>query len=174
MEKYSDKHEQPTVIRRLRLIYLTVFALILAGVLMAFGFSRSPDKTIIGGWEERAWEYEKVNKLPPERNNYRDISEEVKQLIGQKLSIHTAETWLFLPNGKLLLYGPQGHRIIQWKMKGRGQVLELRDNENIENYNITELNDSSMVINFDTDMEVRGIAKLSFARKYKHHDLEIQ
>ncbi|MBL7932594.1 MAG: hypothetical protein JNL60_11870 [Bacteroidia bacterium] len=171
MEKYRENKKTK---RALRLLYFSVFIIAISGLLTAFSFSRSPAKTIIGGWEECAWEYEKVNKLPPERNNYRDISDEVKDLIGQKLSIHTSETWLFLPNGKLVLYGPQGHRIIKWKLNGRGHVLELRDEDRIENYNITELNDSSMVINFDTDMEVRGIARLTFARKHKHHDLEIQ
>src|SRR5688572_24739229 len=138
MEKYSHNREHTGRKNVLRLAYASVFIVILLVFFTAFGFSKSPAKTIIGGWEERAWEYEKVNKLPPERNNYRDISDEVKELIGQKLSIHTSETWLFLPNGNLLLYGPQGHRIIRWKLNGRGQVLELRDGDNIENYNITE------------------------------------
>lgn len=177
MQKYSvtySKNVRPKKEKWVTLLYSGVFCLGLFAFLILFHFSENPVQVIVGNWEERSWEYEKVNKTSKEKEPYKEISEEVKELIGQKLAIHTAETWQFRPNGDLILVGSKEQKKIRWKLNGRGHVLELKDNTNKENYNITVLNDSSMVINFDTDMEVRGIAKLSFVRKQRNHDLEIQ
>lgn len=176
MEKLSTSHLIPPQTHNNRSWYvigLSFMGLLLLIVIL-FQASQNPSRLLVGSWKELSWEYEKVNKNKSEKENLREISEEVKALIGQKLSIHQAETWLFRPNGDLLLKTKDGVKKLHWKLNGRGHVLELTDSNNKENYNITELNDSTLVINFDTDMEVRGIAKLTFAKRNYIHDIQVQ
>jgi hypothetical protein len=61
--------------------------------------------------------------------------------------------------------GTDTAREVRWKLKGRGHILELEyDNRIVEHYNLTELNDNTMVLNFDSDIQVKGIAKLTFIK----------
>jgi hypothetical protein len=126
----------------------------------------SPDKQIIGVWNEQAWEYEKVYNRKDQLAIESDtISQSVKDQLGKHLLIHSAEKWNFTPNGQLVLIGLDTVKTVQWKLKGRGHILELEyDNEIIEHYNLTELNSNQMVLNFDSDMQIKGIAKLTFNR----------
>lgn len=124
-----------------------------------------PEGLIQGEWKELKWEYETFKKGNNVAKESRLIPEEVKQKIGQHLVIHTAETWTFLPDHKLLLRKGNEIKTVEWIIKGRGNVLQLRYNENsVENYSITRLSDNMLQLNFDTDVQARGIAKLTFAR----------
>ncbi|WP_333695690.1 hypothetical protein [Flavobacterium sp.] len=143
--------------------YCTVFLLISTTVFLLFFSSQSPEKTIVGNWSELSWEYERVNLN--ESNQTKEISPEVKKIIGQHLLIHEAEVWQFLPNGKLILKAGTEERIVDWKIKGRGHILQLKyENNIIENYNLTELGAHKMVLNFDSEIQARGIAKLTFEK----------
>jgi hypothetical protein len=126
-------------------------------------FSQSPEKKIVGLWSEKSWEYERVNKVGD--TNSKEITDDVKKIIGQHLLIHEAETWQFLPNGKLLLKSGSTERLVDWKIKGRGHILQLKYDDNIvENYNLTELDNNTMILNFDSEIQARGIAKLTFEK----------
>ncbi|HEY9004571.1 MAG TPA: hypothetical protein VIM75_00485 [Ohtaekwangia sp.] len=126
-----------------------------------------PDVLIVGIWNEQTWEYEKVystedlEKVKQEEQ----MSQTVKDQLGRHLIIHSAEKWLFRPDGTLILKGDHADTAVKWKIKGRGHILELEYNDRIvEHYNLTELTRDQMVLNFDSDMQVRGVAKLIFKR----------
>ena len=90
---------------------------------------------------------------------------DVKKIIGQHLLIHEAETWKFLSNGKLVLKAGENERLVDWKIKGRGNILQLKYDDNVvENYNLTELDNNTMILNFDSEIQARGIAKLTFEK----------
>ncbi len=143
-------------------------AILLAGSVSFFIMlkrSESPEKTIIGQWKEQKWEYEKVNRVNGAAPLRPYTSEETRYLAAQNLVIHESEKWTFLPGGKLKLSGRNSERIVAWHIKGRGHVLELRyDDNETETYNLTRLNDRQMVLNFESDVQVRGIAKLTFEK----------
>ncbi|MBX2897793.1 MAG: hypothetical protein KF763_20290 [Cyclobacteriaceae bacterium] len=149
--------------------YLASYTLLLIAVLFVFAKLKqqvqSPEKLILGAWAEKAWQYEKVNK-PNElhrKHNPDTIAQSVKDQLGKHLIIHSAETWHFLANGKLVLRGADTVKEVSWKVKGRGHILELEyANHIIEHYNITELTPTRLVLNFDSDIQVKGIAKLTF------------
>jgi hypothetical protein len=149
------------------LVYISVISLGLMCIAVMGSTAKNPAGLITGEWKELSWEYEKVNKADTERVHYKEISDEVKELMDEKLVIHTSETWQFLPNGKLKLHTAKGHKTLSWKLNGRGNLLEIKDEKAKESYNISELNDTLLVINFDTDLEVRGIAKLTFIKNKK-------
>lgn len=138
-------------------VFLLVFSLISA--------MQSPEKRIIGNWVETAWEYERTAKgsdILPDRH----LPEELRDEITGKLLIHTAETWQFFSDGTLILRkkdGAMSH--LHWKLKGRGHVLQvcLPGSDN-EYYDIGELNDSSLLLYIDTDVQAKGIVRLQFTK----------
>jgi hypothetical protein len=143
--------------------YTAVFLVIVATIFTLMSFSQSPEKKIVGQWNEKSWEYERVNKVGD--TNSKEITDDVKKIIGQHLLIHEAETWQFLPNGKLLLKAGSTERLVDWKIKGRGHILQLKYDDNVvENYNLTELDNNTMILNFDSEIQARGIAKLTFEK----------
>lgn len=128
------------------------------------GMSQSPEARIEGEWKELAWEYEKVNRNDTVKSDFTGVSSYVKDIAGLDLVIHNAEKWKFCPDGKLILQGAGYTREIDWVLKGRGNVLELKYGNNIEHYNLTELSDDKLVLNFDTNTNARGIARLTFEK----------
>jgi hypothetical protein len=143
--------------------YTAVFLVIVATIFTLMSFSQSPEKKIVGQWNEKSWEYERVNKVGD--TNSKEITDDIKKIIGQHLLIHEAETWQFLPNGKLLLKSGSTERLVDWKIKGRGHILQLKYDDNVvENYNLTELDNNTMILNFDSEIQARGIAKLTFEK----------
>ncbi len=145
-------------------IYCSIFIIILSGFVLMVSSNPHPEDTISGKWEEVSWKYEKVNK--PDKATIRDYSSaEIKQMIGQDLVIHEAEKWTFLPNGRLQLEGNNDTKTVEWRIKGRGHILQIKyDGGVVENYNITFLNNSQLVLNFDLEVKAKGIAQLTFNR----------
>lgn len=147
---------------KLWLVYIIIFSLGLISFIVLITKSSSPEEQILGEWKEMSWDYEKVNK--PNKASLRDYSSaEIKQLIGQDLVIHEAEKWEFLPNGQLKLIGEDTIKMVNWRIKGRGHILQIKyDDGVIENYNITVLRNKKLVLNFDLDVKAKGIAQLTF------------
>ncbi|GHB70776.1 hypothetical protein [Persicitalea jodogahamensis] len=127
----------------------------------------SPDRLILGRWEEVDWQYEKVNAhsngqtLPGQV-----IEDDARQRIASGLIIHKAEKWQFLPDGTLRLSdGSAIKNAVRWSLKGRGHVLMMQYDQALEeSYTIAKLTESEMVLHFHTDIEVRGIAKITFKK----------
>ncbi len=145
--------------------YLSFFGVGFMLFLVLIHLSKNPEKTIEGEWNELVWEYEKVLKNDTVSADYKAVKNYVKDRIGEKLVIHKAEKWIFQPDGKLLLKGVDYTKEVNWCMKGRGNILELKyDDNNVEHYNLTELSDNRLVLNFDTDKHTSGIARLTFEK----------
>lgn len=148
-----------------------VYVLLLLVTLVGFAWVKShvpgPEQMIVGTWREQSWEYEKVN-TPADKQRLKDrdtIAQSVKDQLGKHLMIHSAETWKFHPDGTLTLEGSNTAKVIHWKLKGRGHILELEHRDHtVEHYNLTALTNEQMILNFDSDMQVKGIAKLTFHR----------
>ena len=121
----------------------------------------SPSEHIEGSWKEISWEYEKSDN----RNVDKKISDAIKTEICKELIIHEAEVWNFLPNGNLELISDDNNEILSWTMKGRGNILKLsHDSNKIEHYNIQVLNNNKLVLYFNTDIQAKGIVKMTFEK----------
>jgi len=150
---------------RVWILYIALFIVIVFGFTILIKRSPNPEKIIIGEWQETIWEYEKTNENG-ESYNLDKLAASVKDLSGQNLIIHKAEEWEFLPNRRLKLTSEDGEKIVSWRIKGRGHILQLKyDSIGTEQYNLTELTRERMVLNFDSDIQARGIAKLTFEKK---------
>ena len=126
---------------------------------------QSPERLIMGTWNERQWQYEKVN-APSDLKKIQaqdTMAQSVKDQLGKHLVVHSAEVWEFKREGLLVLHGRDTTKEVRWKLKGRGHILELEYANNvIEHYNLSELTSTNMALNFDSDIQVKGIAKLTF------------
>jgi hypothetical protein len=112
----------------------------------------NPERLIMGKWQETGWSYEKIDKRD---FVYHDIN-----LVRK----HVAESWRFMERQQLFFYN-KGEITAKatWKIKGRGHVLQLTfEDGTTELYDIKELNDHELVLNFDIGLESRGIARLVF------------
>jgi hypothetical protein len=146
------------------LIYISVFAVGISSFVVMINAAPSPESVILGEWKELSWEYEKVNKTE-DSIKYKSVTDEVKKIAGENLIIHEAETWHFLPNRRLRLVSDEGEKVVHWRIKGRGHILQLRyDDDVVENYSLYELDNNRMVLNFEIDLQARGIAKLTFEK----------
>ena len=145
--------------------YIAFFSVGFMLFLTLISMSKSPEKTIEGEWNELIWEYEKVLKNDTVNADYKEVKNYVKDIIGENLVVHKAEKWIFQSDGKLLLKGAGYTKEVDWCMKGRGNILELKyDDNNVEHYNLTELSDDKLILNFDTDKHTSGIARLTFEK----------
>lgn len=126
----------------------------------------SPVKSIEGSWKEVSWEYDKYESPSATKQ----ISDAIKAEISKELIIHEAEIWNFSPNGNLNLIAEKKDQSLSWTMKGRGNILKLSHNSNkIEHYNIQLLDNDKMVLYFNTDIQAKGIVKMTF-EKIKEND----
>lgn len=145
--------------------YFLFFGIGMILFLSLISASKNPETAIVGSWNELAWEYEKVNKNDTLKRDFDTISTYVKEVVGQNLIIHKAEKWVFLPKGKLLLKGTNYTKEVNWCIKGRGNILELKyDNANTEHYNIGEISKNKLTLNFESDTHTRGIVRLTFKK----------
>lgn len=141
-------------------LYGLVLLILLIFVGALFNYADEPERQILGQWQELQWAYEKKETQSIDN----EMTEDVKDLLGKSLLIHQAEEWKFLPNGKLLLINEDGRKVVDWRLKGRGNILQIKYDKLIENYNVSILNKDTLVLNFDSNVQARGIAKLTFSR----------
>ncbi|RXR24249.1 hypothetical protein [Flavobacterium stagni] len=120
----------------------------------------NPENLMEGKWKECRWEYERSDL----QLSVKQSSETVKAIAGENLMIHKAEQWCFYPNGLLRLHGASYTRDLHWAIKGRGNILELKYGTIIEHYQLSQLTPKKLVLNFETETQMRGIARLTFER----------
>ncbi|MFD2098994.1 hypothetical protein [Flagellimonas iocasae] len=143
-------------------IYL-FFALLLVFSSWSLIDKDSPEVLILGDWEEVSWKFEKLD-----HNNELDfsINDLQKQEICKNLIIHKAETWQFSPNKRLtFLEDGKVREDLKWSIKGRGHILELKHNNAVvEDYQVVGISDNELVVQFNFDLQVKGIVKMTFKR----------
>ncbi|HMQ06774.1 MAG TPA: lipocalin family protein [Saprospiraceae bacterium] len=146
-------------------INLGIIMFCLTGLGTIIYIAPTPEDSIIGEWKEVEWNFEMVDKNVKDSLAYQSLSEYAKKVSGQHLVIHESEKWYFFPDGKLILEGQDYFKEVKWSIKGRGHILQVKyGSGQTENYNISELNEEKLVLNFESDAQARGIAKLVFHR----------
>lgn len=145
---------------------LLVFLIPCALLYAVYHCSDRTEDLIIGNWEEKSWRYEKANKLGNYSISKKLLDEEVVDVISKDLLIHKTEYWMFHPNGILKLKKKGGEAIyVNWKLKGRGNLLKLKYNNKVtEYYQVVKLSKKNMVLFFENDVHTRGIVKIEFKK----------
>ncbi|ANW95640.1 hypothetical protein AXE80_04815 [Wenyingzhuangia fucanilytica] len=142
-------------------IYGAIFFVCTLVVCLVLNNAKNPNDDIVGLWKEVAWKYEKT----PSHYTL-DFSNEDKQVITENMMIHKAEVWEFMPNGEIKLTQENGDvKLLNWRLKGRGHVLKLIENNvNNEHYNLYYVGENILELHFRTDLQAKGIVKLTFKR----------
>jgi hypothetical protein len=134
---------------------LKLSAIATASLVIFLGFTvRNPEGVILGKWEETDWTYEKIE------------NESVYDLGLAEIKKHEAEQFVFTEDNQVEFY-KNGRKTAAatWTIKGRGHILRIdHEDGSMELFDIKELNDDELILNFDIGMETRGIAKLIFSR----------
>ncbi len=122
----------------------------------------NPETVILGEWKELAWEYE-ISEHPIVDSTLGIVN--LSSDNEECTIFHKAEKWQFLPNGQLKLFSSSLNETVNWSIKGRGNILQLKHkNGTTESYNLTNLDATNMILNFESDVHARGIAKLTFEK----------
>lgn len=145
-----------------RIPYLLIFGLGLASIILLCSGKSSPERKIVGEWKELTWSYQMLSDTAA---NDTQIQGAVAQELGEDMLVHKAETWHFYPNGILKLKSKTCEKQLKWHLKGRGNVLQITfDGNKTENYLLSELSSTKMNLDYESAVQVKGIAKLSFQR----------
>lgn len=143
-------------------------------MLLVFGYIgfrslvHSPEELLVGQWSERSWEYDRVCDKET-KDKYLDGGIEEIQIGSDEggLLLHEYEDWTFLPNGNLHIKDSNNVlHVYKWCLKGRGDILVVknRQNEILEHYKIGSIDRNEMVLNFELDIQVKGLARLTFKK----------
>lgn len=129
---------------------------------------KSPEDILVGNWSESSWKYERVASPEHKKGACEDsLSSSLKEYLGKSLFLHENETWSFLQNGELHISSPdQTPKILHWRLKGKGDMLVIKD-ENMnpmEHYKITHINKDSLSLSFELDIQVKGLASMTFKK----------
>ncbi len=148
---------------------------VIGGIFLCFSLiwliqslGRNPEENVLGHWTEVSWAYEKMDHTDETAHTWlEELDDHVKAEISKPLIIHQAEEWYFQPDHQLALMSkPLGVRNLTWKLKGRGNILELRHHQGtVEQYVIQEITDDQMTLHFNTELQTRGIVKMIFRRQ---------
>ncbi|AGA78867.1 hypothetical protein [Echinicola vietnamensis] len=151
---------------KIKIMYVGVFVLLFGVVVTLVANDVSPERKLIGKWEEVMWKYEKLDSSEGNVFDSFHINDQLKQEISRELVIHKAETWEIKPEGELLLHKKNGaSEHLHWRLKGRGHVLKLFGHgDSLEHYQIQKLTDDTMEIHFNSDLQARGIIKMTFKK----------
>ncbi len=147
------------------MVYILVFSLGLMSFTVMITKSSEPEILIAGQWKELAWSYETENAIEQSGIKKQQSDGRKENPESENLFYHKGETWTFLPNGKLCLNNKDSDKTVQWSIKGRGNILQVKYGNNItEKFILTHLDENKLVLDFDSDIQARGIAKLIFEK----------
>ncbi|MEQ8337050.1 MAG: hypothetical protein RIA62_06875 [Cyclobacteriaceae bacterium] len=126
-----------------------------------------PEELLIGNWQEVSRSYERIDDPKKTLFAWIGASDDEKHHEVTREIAHDGDIWHIEQQGQLSLNNKDyGHKNVIWKLKGRGNILELvYNNTTSEVYSIQEITDDKMVLYFNTDLQVRGIVKMVFEKK---------
>lgn len=141
------------------------FALLLFAAVGIASRATSPEDLLIGSWEEVTWAYEKSDQAMAQDEQWKEAS--------RNLIAHRAEVWKFKRDKSLRIYTSQQDQELVtsfWSIKGRGHILELREGDVVEDYQIQEITKDRLTLYFSFDLQVKGVVKMIFKRTDKIND----
>ncbi|MBU2914825.1 hypothetical protein [Reichenbachiella agariperforans] len=150
---------------KIGIIYTAGFMAMIGLVCFAFANTTTPGTHLIGQWQEVSWTYEKLDYMDEHSSVISsEIDRQMKHEISEDLVIHEAEIWEFSPEGGVKLHSSKGNeRHMNWRLKGRGNILKFIDEKNpAEHYQIKVLTEDKLEIHFSTDIGARGVVKMTF------------
>lgn len=125
----------------------------------------SPEKMIVGDWEEVGWFFEKPDATITEDRFDDILHEEVRKKIMDDMKVLHVERWRFSEDGRLTTEPDSSHADLQWFIKGSGHILELRrDGKTLENFEIKRLDREELELHLMLDLQLKGVVRILLKR----------
>ncbi|MFZ4861117.1 hypothetical protein ACL9RF_02940 [Sphingobacterium sp. Mn56C] len=146
-------------------ITYALLAVLMLSTLSVVIYYESPERLIQGEWVETTWRIEKDNAakaIDLESPLYQNL----KQEILRDVQLLHRGVWRFSDNGKLQSNKGNNSESLEWFIKGRGHILELKRNgKSIESFQIQTINQNKLVLHLNFDLQVKGIMEIVLERK---------
>lgn len=156
------------MLRISRNLLIKVTYLLIAGLLFtSVGFviySENPERLIQGEWQEKEWHLEKDN-AEQQYMGVSILSQGLRAEILRGLEEFHHGVWKF--DGNRVVHPVDGvvRDEMEWYIKGRGHILELRrDGKPLESFQIQRIDENSMVLHLNLDLQVKGVIKIVLER----------
>lgn len=150
------------VLSKINYIFL---ALLLIGSSLIVMYHESPERLIEGEWVETDWSLEKDNASAELASNSQLQEGLRKEILRDFEELHLG-VWKFERDRSLVSADPNQDSDIQWLIKGRGHVLELRkDGNQMESFQIQQISRDKLVLHLNFDLQVKGIIEIVLERK---------
>lgn len=148
----------------IKINYLFI-ALLLIGSSLIVMYHESPERLIQGEWVEKEWRLEKDNASPELASNSQLQEGLRKEILRDFEELHLG-VWKFEKDRTLLSADPRQDSEIEWLVKGRGHVLELKkEGKQIESFQIQQISHDKLVLHLNFDLQVKGIIEIVLERK---------
>lgn len=146
---------------KIRIALIIFFTSISVIALALIGKKYNPENEFVGSWEEIDW-----NIKGAEKSVVTDLGLVQAQSAEEEDSIrfHVAKSWKFKPGGILILEDKNEERKLEWRLKGRGHILEISDGVVTEFYDINLLSDEKIELNYIAPSFVKDYARLVIKR----------
>lgn len=146
---------------KIRIALILLFTSISVIVLAFIGNKYNPENEFVGSWDEIDWNIKGAEKsvvtnlglVQPPTEEDRD-----------SIRFHTAKSWKFRPGGVLILQDKHEEKELEWRLKGRGHILEITDGVVTEYYDINLLSDEKIELNYIAPSFVKDYARLVIRR----------
>jgi len=146
----------------IKINYFLVAFLLIGASLIVMHFE-SPEKLIQGEWVEKEWRLEKEDLHGTDDLQIQAALR--KEILRNVEDLHLG-IWKFYENGTLRSTTPEQGSEIEWFIKGRGHVLELRrEGKQIESFQIQQISKDRLVLHLNFDLQVKGIIEIVLERK---------
>lgn len=148
----------------IKINYLFILALLFTSSLTVI-YHESPEQMIEGEWVERQWSLEKGHKVSSVALNAQLQKGLREEILRDFEELHLG-IWNFKSDRSLIPADLTDNSKIEWLIKGRGHVLELRKNGILtESFQIQKITDDKLVLHLNFDLQVRGILEIVLVRK---------
>ncbi len=140
-------------------------AFLLIGSSLIVMYHENPERLIEGEWVEKEWSLEKDNASAELASNSQLQEGLRKEILRDFEELHLG-VWKFERNRLLLSADSNQDSKIEWLIKGRGHVLELRkDGRHMESFQIQQISQDKLVLHLNFDLQVKGIIEIVLERK---------
>lgn len=127
--------------------------------------TETPEQLISGKWETVGWEFERINRNTATLDH--KLLEHNRNELYSNRMFHKGKEWEFCTQNVLMLKQDESlnDRKINWFLKGRGHILELKyPNGKNESYHVHILTKDAMVVYYNFDLEKRGSVKITLKK----------
>jgi hypothetical protein len=116
------------------------------------------DSEFIGTWKEKDSE-----NLELDQNILLKIASTIDEQFAKTKSPSNIK-WNFYPNGKLIIETEHHTAQLDWHIKGRGNVLEIKNGDLVNHFSIMEHLNDKLEMNYISDIQIKEPIKINLSK----------